>query len=142
MGEAQIATVGTLLAHVAAVDRMYADALAGTPSGYEWPPVDSLEGIFTVQEEAFRKLTSFLDGADAVALEQRVTLRGPVSRISSSAGKMVAHTLVHGIRHYAQLATALRAQGHAQPWQHDLMLGEGFGPPGVVKRDAAPPPEA
>lgn len=69
-------------------------------------------------------------------------MRARGDRVSASAGKMVAHMLVHGIRHYAQLATALRAQGHPQPWQHDLILGEGFGPPACFTQEAVPSLEA
>lgn len=48
---------------------------------------------------------------------------------------MVVHMLVHGIRHFAQVATALRRSGRAQLWQHDLILGEGFGPAGVFRKE-------
>ena len=58
------------------------------------------------------------------------------------ARKMVAHMLVHGIRHYAQLATALRAQGHAQPWSHDPITGDGYGPPAEFIREAPAPDTA
>ena len=137
MGEAQIATVGTLLVHVAGVDLMYADTVVGEPrSAYEWPAVDSLDPIFALEDEAFGKLVAFLEGAPEGALDRELTLRVRGYRLTASAGKMVAHMLVHGIRHYAQLATALRAAGHAQPWQHDLILGDGFGPPGAFTREA------
>jgi hypothetical protein len=46
-----------------------------------------------------------------------------------------ADMLVHGIRHWAQLATVFRRSGQPQPWQHDLILGEGFGPPGIFVKE-------
>ncbi len=140
VGEAQIATVGVLLMHVAWVDRVYADLLVGAPAAaYEWLPTDSVEPIRATHREAFAKLRSFLDGADDAALARELTLRVRGLRLSAPAGKMAAHMLVHGIRHYAQLATKLREQGRTSPWQHDLITGEGFGPPGVFSREEEGP---
>ncbi len=138
VGERQIATVGTLLMHVAWVERAYADVLVGAPPvvATEWPPTDALEPIRAMHAEAFAKLESFLAGADEAALARELTLRVAGLRLTASAGKMVAHLLVHGIRHYAQLAMKLREQGHRAPGEHDLITGEGFGPPGVFEEDA------
>ncbi len=140
VGEAQIATVGTLLAHVASVELIYADTLVGTPRPtYEWPPVDALDAICAMHDEAFGKLLAFVEEADADALGRELTLRVRGYRLTAPAGKMVLHLLVHGIRHYAQLATALRAQGHPQPWSHDPITGEGFGPPAEFTRETTVP---
>ncbi len=136
VGEAQIATVGTLLMHVAWVERAYAEVLVGAPVTSDWLPIDALEPIQAVHREAFAKLESFLAAADDAALEQELTLRVRGMRLTASAGKMVAHLLVHGIRHYAQLAMKLREQGHRAPGEHDLITGEGFGPPGEFEKEA------
>jgi uncharacterized damage-inducible protein DinB len=129
VGEPPVDTVGALMAHIAGVELVYADALAETPPrAYEWPPTDSLDAIFAVHDEAFAKLVAFLESADGAALERVHTLRVPGWRLDAPAGKMVAHLLVHGIRHWAQVATALRRAGHPQPWPHDLIMGDGFGP--------------
>ncbi len=136
VGERQIATVGTLLMHVAWVERAYAEVLVGAPVSSEWLPTDALAPIRAVHAEAFARLESFLAQADASALERELTLRVRGVRLTASAGKMVAHLLVHGIRHYAQLAMKLREQGHRAPGEHDLITGEGFGPPaGFVKEE-------
>ena len=46
-------------------------------------------------------------------------------RLTGSARKIVAHALVHGVRHWAQLATILRQQGRPTTgWQHDLLLSD------------------
>ncbi len=136
VGEAQVATVGILLMHVAWVERAYADVLVGAPvASFEWVTPETVEPIRAVHGEAFAKLMAFLDGADDAALARELTLRVRGMRLSASAGKMVAHMLVHGIRHYAQLAMKLREQGHATPWPHDLITGEGFGAPGVFEKE-------
>ncbi len=133
VGEEPIGTVGALLAHIAGVELIYADALMGVRrDSYQWPASDSAAEIFGVHEDAFDALGAFLDGArDAVLAEER-TLRVPGRQhgwtLTAPAGKMVAHMLVHGIRHYAQIASALRRAGHPQPWPHDLIAEDGFGP--------------
>jgi uncharacterized damage-inducible protein DinB len=137
-GEPPIATVGALLAHIVGVELIYGYALAGlVVPAYEkwWPPSDSTERIFAVHEDAFARLDSYLAGADDAALEREHVLRVPGWRLSASGGKMVAHMLVHGTRHWAQLATALRRSGQPQLWQHDLIAGEGFGPPGSFVKE-------
>ncbi len=135
VGERQIATVGTLLLHVAWVERAYAEVLVGAPATSDWGPTDALAPIEAVHREAWAKLEAFLASADDAALEREVTLRVRSLRLTASAGKMVAHLLVHGIRHYAQLAMKLREQGHPVPGEHDLITGEGFGPPGVFEKE-------
>ncbi len=136
VGQAQIATVGTLLLHVAWVERAYADVLVGAPVlAAEWPATDALAPIRVLHEEAFAQLDSFLAGADDAALERELTLRVRGLRLTASARKMVAHMLVHGVRHYAQLAMKLREQGHRAPGEHDLITAEGFGPPAVFHKE-------
>ncbi len=134
VGEPPIATVGALLAHIAGVELVYADALMGIRRDtYQWPAADSPAEIFGVHEDAFDALGAFLDNAEDGALAQSRTLRVPgrdhAWMLTAPAGKMVAHLLVHGVRHYAQLASALRRAGYTQPWPHDLIAEEGFGPP-------------
>ncbi len=135
VGEAQIATVGILLMHVAWVERAYGEALVGAPVTSDWLPIDQLEPILAVHREAFARLESFMAGADDAALARELTLRVRGMRLTASAGKMAAHMLVHGIRHYAQLAMKLREQGHATPWPHDLITAEGFGPAAVFVKE-------
>ena len=128
VGEAQIATVGTLLMHVAWVDRAYVNELVGAPGEYEWLPIDTLAPIRAMHEATFARLFEWLEAATDADLARERTLRVRGVRLTASGDKMLAHTLVHGIRHYAQLATKLREQGQLQPWQHDQILEEGFGP--------------
>ncbi len=136
VGERQIADVGTLLMHVAWVERAYAEVLVGAPATSEWVAPESVEPARAVHAAAFAKLDAFLAAADDAALDRQVTLRVRGMRLTASAGKMVAHLLVHGIRHDAQLAMKLREQGHGAPGEHDLITGEGFGPPAVFEKDA------
>jgi uncharacterized damage-inducible protein DinB len=46
--------------------------------------------------------------------------------LSASARTIMVHLLLHGVRHWAQLATALRQQGHATDWPHDILVSDAF----------------
>lgn len=135
VGEPPVDTAGALLAHIVGVEMVYANALAEEPpDALAWPPSDSLEAIFAAHAGAMAKLEAFLGRADGQALVREHTMWAPGWRLRAPAGKMVAHMLVHGIRHWAQLATALRRAGHPQPWPHDLIIGDGFGPPASFEK--------
>ncbi len=47
--------------------------------------------------------------------------------LSSSKRKIVAHVLLHGVRHWAQIATLLRQKGYRQDWLHDFIVTERVG---------------
>ena len=55
--------------------------------------------------------------------------------VARRARKIVVHLLLHGVRHWAQLATTLRQQGHATDWPHDILMSDALemtgSPPGT-----------
>jgi uncharacterized damage-inducible protein DinB len=44
--------------------------------------------------------------------------------LRSSKRKMFAHALLHGVRHWAQLTTALRQAGYTTGWGKDFLYSE------------------
>jgi uncharacterized damage-inducible protein DinB len=124
VGEGRTATVRGLLQHIFAVERRYADRLLGQPvSPYEVVNPESVETLFAGGREAREMLEQYLTHAGDEDLGRQMEFQTQtLGTLSASARKIVAHTLVHGIRHWAQLATALRQQGHKTDWPHDLLL--------------------
>jgi uncharacterized damage-inducible protein DinB len=49
-------------------------------------------------------------------------------RFDGSARKLIAHILVHEIRHWAQIAVTVRQHNLAPPGEHDLLFSKSFGP--------------
>jgi uncharacterized damage-inducible protein DinB len=49
-------------------------------------------------------------------------------RLQGSARKLVAHILVHEIRHWAQIAVTVRLHDLAPPGEHDLVFSKSYGP--------------
>ncbi|HEV7587780.1 MAG TPA: DinB family protein [Longimicrobium sp.] len=122
LGEGRWSTVRELLFHTFLVERRYADRLLGEPiTPYEGVPHATLDELFAIHRAARAALERYLAGATAEEWGEVLTfetlLYGPMY---GSRRKVVAHALLHGIRHWAQIATALRQAGHEQ-WPHDLM---------------------
>ena len=126
IGEGRIATVRGLIHHIALVERRYADRLLGHPvTTYESVPADSVEALFAAFAEARRKLERYLASASAEDLARRLEFETlSAGKQSASARKIVAHALMHGIRHWAQLATLLRQAGYKTDWPHDVLMSD------------------
>ena len=123
-GEERTATVRGLLQHIFAVERRYADRLLGEPvTPYEAIPTDSVQALFDAGREARAALERYLDAATDEQLARPLEFRTITAGMQKgSARKIVAHALLHGIRHWAQLATIMRQSGKATDWMHDLLV--------------------
>ena len=124
VGEGSRATVRELIHHIFAVERRYADRLHGElPVAYDAIPMHPLDTLFDVHREGRALLRAFVARATPDDWARVLTFETlSAGTLSASARKIVAHALLHGVRHWAQIATALRAHGHPQPWGHDLLM--------------------
>ena len=113
-----------LIIHIFAVELRYAERLlAAAPTPYEQLPAGSLNQIFSIAETARQKLRQFLARATDADLKKVLTFETrTVGTLSSSKRKIVAHVVLHGTRHWAQIASALRQQGYKQDWPHDFIF--------------------
>lgn len=122
LGEGRWGTVRELLFHTFLVERRYADRLLGDPiTPYEGVPHQTVDELFAIHRAARERLQRYVSTATAEEWDEVLTfetlLYGPMH---GSRRKVVAHALLHGVRHWAQIATALRQAGHEQ-WPHDLL---------------------
>jgi uncharacterized damage-inducible protein DinB len=120
----QLATVRGVVHHIFVVERRHTERLLGRPvSGYDDVPSSPDRALFDAGREARALFASYLAAAtdaDLARVLEFDTLSA--GRQRSSARKLAAHVLVHGVRHWAQLATHLRAAGRPTDWGHDLLL--------------------
>jgi len=121
---AQARNVRELLLHIFAVELRYAERLTGAPiTDYNALPTGSvgeLFGIATQARERYRDYLSRATDADlALVMEFPTRTAGTVQ---ASKRKMFAHAMLHGVRHWAQLATALREKDHGTDWPHDFLF--------------------
>ncbi|HKR29932.1 MAG TPA: DinB family protein [Terriglobales bacterium] len=123
---AQAKTVRDLVLHIVAVDLRYAERLLGEKvSDYEELPASTLAELFSTADRAREKLERFVGQANDAEWDQVLSFTTrSAGTLSSSKRKIFIHTLLHGMRHWAQLATYLRQQGHKQPWAHDFLLSD------------------
>ncbi len=72
----------------------------------------------TVREE----LTAFIHAASDADLDRTVEIRLRDQVVTFTARKLVFHILFHEIRHWAQIATAVRNAGFPPPGLHDFLF--------------------
>ena len=125
VGEAPIAKVRDLLHHIFLVEWIYVQALTSQPFD-RWNTFknDSLASILVCADETEAGLRNIIDGATTGNLEEEAVIPAPTMTLKGSRRKFLIHTFVHSTRHWAQLASALRAAGYKTDWQHDLVLSD------------------
>ena len=114
-----VKTVAELLQHIVAVELRYAQRLADLPvSDYANIPFDSVESIYATHDQAIvilqQLLASDIDWSASIEVVTRAV--GPVRSVRKT---ILFHALLHGIRHYAQLATLARQHGAKADWPMD-----------------------
>lgn len=118
--------VREFLLHIFAVELRYAERLTGLPvTEYENLPTGSIAELFGIGERAKKMYREYLatvtDEDLAIVMEFPTRTAGV---LQSSKRKMFIHALLHSMRHWAQLATALREAGLPTNWGKDFLLNE------------------
>ena len=119
------ANVQEFVRHIWAVELNWGQRISGLPltDRKEMPtgPLDALFGLHLKAVETFRALID--DPAQSWAATQTLkTPWLPPEGLTVSNRNMLAHVLFHGQRHWAQLATLVRAQGFPSGFKGDLLL--------------------
>ena len=118
--------VREFLLHIFAVELRYAERLKGLPvTAYETLPKGSLAELFEVGEQAramYRGYLAKVTDDDLASVIEFPTRTAGVVRASKR--KIVVHALLHSVRHWAQLATALREAGYPTNWGKDFLYSE------------------
>ena len=124
----EVASAGnalTLIFHIAYVELYFASHLLEEPyPDYKTMKYGSIEELFDIFEDSQGQLRHFLKSAKQTDWDKLVDLgsRGEFTVPPITKRKCFAHVLLHGTRHWAQLATELRASGYKQNWQHDFLF--------------------
>jgi uncharacterized damage-inducible protein DinB len=118
----RFATAGKLIDHIFLVERRHLQRLAGDPlssdtglTGNNAPP------LFDYGASVRRELEQFIADLDEDVAEQPRTVQvASGGEYTLTARKLLFHILLHEIRHWAQIALAVRLAGFEPPGQHDL----------------------
>jgi len=118
--------VREFLLHIFAVELRYAERLMNAEvTAYEAHSTGSVRELFAIGEKARAGFRGYLANVTDEDLAQ--VLEFPtrtVGVLRSSKRKMFAHAMLHSVRHWAQLATALRENGHGTDWPHDFLFSD------------------
>jgi uncharacterized damage-inducible protein DinB len=123
---AQTKNVREFLLHIFAVELRYTQRLTDKPvTSYEELPTGSVADLFGIGERARAGLRAYLANATDEQLKsvQEFPTR-TAGTLRASERKMFAHTIIHSVRHWAQLATALREAGYETKWMKDFLMTE------------------
>jgi uncharacterized damage-inducible protein DinB len=122
---ANAGTIRGLLRHIFGVELRHAERLLNRPeiTRFEDLPTGSVDALFSIGERSRRLLREFLDGCSYSELSTIIEIHTvSAGMLRTSKRKLLSHIFIHGIRHWAQLATALREAGHPADWAHDLVF--------------------
>ncbi len=121
-------SVRGLLAHIAGVEYVYTERIRGIArSNYDELRQRANADPFALGDEARRWFREFLASGDDAALDTIMTFGTlTVGQFSATRSKMLAHAMLHSIRHWAQLATFIRQQGLPEPGKHDFLYTAGM----------------
>jgi uncharacterized damage-inducible protein DinB len=95
-------------------------------------PPDDAEKLFAFGQLTRRQMRAFTQAATPEDWEGRHRFKDEHLEIQGTARKLIAHILIHEIRHLAQIAFTVRQHDLAPPGDHDLLFSASFGP--LVKR--------
>jgi uncharacterized damage-inducible protein DinB len=126
------ATVRDLLSHIVFVDLLFAEWLLGEsttlaaiidPARFT-NSIDktSPDAIFSVADSALLTWRKVLETTHDEKWDEIMSFPAPTKNMKASRRKCFTHAFLHGTRHWAQLATALRRAGYKQDWQHDFIF--------------------
>ena len=126
IGEGTRETVRDLIGHVFMAELRYAQRLLNRPvTGYGQLDMATLDALWRIHQTSRTTLRAYLERMPDGEREREMTFETrTLGRLSASAHKMAVHLFIHGIRHWAQIATALRQAGHPQPWEHDWLMSD------------------
>lgn len=115
-------TVLELVRHIVAVELRYSERLTGLPvTEYDALPKDALAPLIELHNQAVARLRALLADPNQNWDEELEFKTLTAGTLYASRRKILAHALLHGIRHWAQLATLCRAAGHAPGFFGDLI---------------------
>ena len=117
-------SVREVVIHIVAVQARYAERLLNLPVT-EYSSYDSMspQAVFASAEKSAEDLRSFAVAANDSDWDGELTFpTRSAGTLTASRRKIFVHALLHGLRHWAQLATYLRQQGYKQDWPHDFIF--------------------
>jgi uncharacterized damage-inducible protein DinB len=117
-------TVREVVLHIVIVQMRYAERLLNLPiTEYAELGSKSAADLFALAAKSAEDLRSFAIAANDADWEGTLTFpTRTAGTLTASRRKIFVHALLHGVRHWAQLASFLRQKGYEQDWPHDIIF--------------------
>ena len=126
-GDGRFTTVGEVVKHIFGAELRYVQRLKGEPlSDLAEVPADRVDDLFCKGDETRQRLKQLLASMSADDWEVPRQFIILSYQVTATPKKIIAHTLMHEVRHWAQLATVCRMSGHAADVQ-DLLASPLWG---------------
>lgn len=119
-------TVRGVLKHLWAVELRHSQRLLGEDvTSYDAIPAGSLDDLTAVHQKAIANLRRFLLQATDATLSECLSIQTlSKGTVRASRRKLFVHVMLHSMRHWAQLSTALRQNGYTTDWVKDFLFSE------------------
>ena len=114
-------TVGKLIDHIFLVERRHLQRLTGdTPAETTGLTGNNAAPLFDYGASVRRELEQYVAELDADVADETRTFEVRDLTIQMSPRNLLFHILLHELRHWAQIALAVRLAGLEPPGEHDL----------------------
>ena len=123
-GIADAQNIYELVMHISSVQMRLAQLCAGEAMGAAQLRALNIEQAFELAERGTARLREVLENSTQEQLEEILSFPDDEKSVPASRRKLMADAFLHGVRHWAQIATALRKAGYPQTWPHDLLYSE------------------
>lgn len=124
---ARFPTLWSVIEHVFLVERRHLARLEGsTPPDATAVVAGDWQGLFEYGDLVRADFRQYLEGLDEAEAHEAFTFSIPSGIQTMTRRKLVAHMLLHEVRHWAQVAHAARAAGANPPGEHDLFFFPGM----------------
>ncbi len=125
--DARFATVGEVVRHIFGAELRYVDRIRGRPAtDVSGVPSDDVEALFDFGDRSRAALVALRAEMSDDDLEAEAVYPIGAFEFQGTPRKVLIHTLIHEIRHWAQLATLLRLEG-AGPGLQDFLVSPVMG---------------
>ena len=122
-GDGRMNTVGEIVRHIFSAEKRYIERLNDQPltEASALPAADDIDALFAFGRDSRAALRSFIAAlpADQLDVSRELLIVNVTRRVTPR--KILAHVVLHEIRHWAQIATLLRLQGMKVDF-HDFLL--------------------
>lgn len=124
---ANMKDVRGMLLHIFVVEVLYSERMSDIVRerlSYDDFPASNSDGLFAYGSTARARFRAMLANTSDAGWNEVLTYGSKAVGLSITATrrKMFAHVMLHSLRHWAQLATALRQHSYKQDWMHDFIF--------------------